>query len=261
MTLLKTEELSKNFRRGMETVHAVREVSFEVGAGERVYIHGPSGAGKSTFLHVIGALARPTGGKVFLKGKNIYTMSDRRRSALRNRSFGFIFQFYYLLPELNVLENVMLPARIKGGESSGRIKARAVDIIERIRMKERIKHRPGQLSGGEAQRVAIARALINSPDLLLCDEPTGNLDSEMSENIYRLLLDISSERKMSVVVVSHQDVVKGFYHTEYFMKDGMLFKMGSAVPGQASVSGSKLRFPALMPEEKRKDNYGLKDLS
>jgi len=224
-SILRTEGVSKNYRRGMEEVHAVRHVDLAVGCGERVYIHGPSGAGKSTLLHMLGGLARPTSGKVLLKERNIYSMGDRSRSSLRNRCFGFIFQFYHLLPELNVLENVLLPARMRGGQSPGSMRKKAMEIIERVKMEARIKHRPSQLSGGEAQRTAIARALVNSPDVLLCDEPTGNLDSEMARGIYELLLDISREKGMSVVVVSHQDVIRGFYNTEYMMKDGVLSAM------------------------------------
>ncbi len=220
--MIKAENISKSFRQGTKTVDAVKKAKLQIGKGERVYIHGPSGAGKSTLLHMLGGLSLPTEGRVTFLGKDIYGRSDRERSRLRNRNFGFIFQFYHLLSELSVLENVMLPSMIKGGETVGNIRSRAAGILETVGMADRLMHRPSQLSGGEAQRTAIARALVNSPDALFCDEPTGNLDSEMSREIYALIRDISEKRGMSVIVVSHQDVDRGFFHTEYAMKDGVL---------------------------------------
>ncbi|MCK4852474.1 MAG: ABC transporter ATP-binding protein [Candidatus Omnitrophica bacterium] len=222
--MIAASNLNRIFRQGTQAVHAVNGVDLEVRKGERVYIHGPSGAGKSTLLHMLGALMRPSGGTASFRGKEIYAMTDRQRSALRNRSFGFIFQFYHLLPELSVLENVMLPARIMGGASAREIRAKAVDILERVKMDRRLTHRPSQLSGGETQRAAIARALVNSPDILFCDEPAGNLDSEMSREIYGLILENSEKNAMSVIVISHQTVAEGFFHSEYVMKDGVLRK-------------------------------------
>ncbi len=216
--------IDKIFGQGAKAVHAVKGVDLEVREGERVYMHGPSGAGKSTLLHVLGALSRPSKGAVVFRDRRIYDLTDRERSGIRNRDFGFIFQFYHLLPELDVLENVMLPARIMGSRPGRKIRLAAFDILERVKMGHRLKHRPSQISGGEAQRVAVARALVNSPDILFCDEPTGNLDSEMSEGIYDLILKVSEENGMSVVVVSHQSMVKGFFHSEYLMKDGALEK-------------------------------------
>jgi lipoprotein-releasing system ATP-binding protein len=222
MKMITAENINKKFKQGTKIIDAVRGANLHVDQGERVYIHGPSGAGKSTLLHLLGGLSFPTEGKVMFRGRDIYSQSDRERSRIRNRNFGFIFQFYYLLPELNVLENVMLPAMIRSGEKSRDIRTRAAGILETVGMGDRLKHRPAQLSGGEAQRTAIARALVNSPDLLFCDEPTGNLDSEMSKEIYDLIRDISEKRGMSVIVVSHQDVDRNFFHAEYMMKDGIV---------------------------------------
>ncbi len=220
--MLRCENIDKVFRQGVKPVKAVSGASIEIKAGERVYIHGPSGAGKSTFLHILGGLSRPTKGRVFFESKNIYGMGDRSRSRLRNSRFGFVFQFYHLLPELTVLENVLMPARIKFGVAGSGIKKKAESLIEAVGMTSRIKHRPAKLSGGEIQRCAIARALINEPDFLFCDEPTGNLDSAMREEIYGLLKKLSQVRKMGVVLVSHQEVDKDFFDTEYFMKDGSI---------------------------------------
>jgi ABC-type lipoprotein export system ATPase subunit len=223
--MITVEKLNKAFKQGDKTVHAVRNVNVKIRKGERVCIHGPSGAGKSTLLHMLAGLSKPTSGSINFQEKEIYGLSDRKRSALRNMSFGFIFQFYHLLPELNVLENVMLPAMIKGDRPPREIKARAISLLERVKMGDRLKHKPSRLSGGEAQRTAISRALMNSIDVLFCDEPTGNLDSEMSRDIYTIIRNISKEKDMSVVVVSHQTVPDDFSHVEYVMTDGVLEKM------------------------------------
>ncbi|MFH1412165.1 MAG: ABC transporter ATP-binding protein [Candidatus Omnitrophota bacterium] len=220
--MLKAENINKTFKRGHNTVFAVKDAELLVEKGERVYIHGPSGAGKSTLLHILGGLAKPTSGKVMFEDKDMYSLGDRKRSRVRNRHFGFVFQFYHLLPELNVIENVMLPAMMKGGKSRSAIRRSAKELLGRVGMWERAEHRPGEISGGEAQRTAIARALINGPAVLLCDEPSGNLDSKRSAEIYDLIHEISEDKGMSVVVVSHQEMKRHFFHTEYFMKDGML---------------------------------------
>lgn len=217
--MIEAVNISKRFSRDVE---AVKGANLTISEGMRVYIHGPSGAGKSTLMHILGALSLPTSGQVKFHGQDLYAFSDKKRSMIRNKSFGFIFQFYHLLPELNVLENVTLPARIKGGEKSKSLKTRAMSLLETVGIEKRAKHRPNQLSGGEAQRTAVARALINSPEVLFCDEPTGNLDSERSREIYTLLYEVSKKNKMSVVVVSHDEVDKKFFHTDYMMIDGAL---------------------------------------
>ncbi|MFH1798095.1 MAG: ABC transporter ATP-binding protein [Candidatus Omnitrophota bacterium] len=217
-----SENINKIFKQGKKNVTAVESASLKIEKGRRVYIHGPSGAGKSTFLHILGGLSSPTSGKVLCQGKDLYKLSDKKRSLLRNRYFGFIFQFYHLLPELNVLENVILPAMIRSSRMDKSVRERADNLLSRVGMSHRLKHKPSQLSGGEIQRTAIARALINSPEILFCDEPTGNLDSKMSEEIYSLIYSVSIDQKMSVVVVSHQKLKKDFFHEEYVMEDGIL---------------------------------------
>jgi len=224
--MLKAQNISKSYKQGTKLIHAVGSADIEIKRGERIYIYGPSGAGKSTFLHVLGGLSSPSSGKVTFNGeKNIYKISDKKRSRLRNRHFGFIFQFYYLLPELTVLENVMLPAVISAHLPKKEIKKHAIDLLRTVRMDERAVHKPAQLSGGEIQRTAIARALINSPDILFCDEPTGNLDSEMREEIYSLIKDVSEQNGMSVIVVSHNALRRDFFHNEYLMTDGKIEKV------------------------------------
>lgn len=232
--MLEAKAVNKTYNEKTKPVHAAIDVSLSIEKGTRVYIHGPSGAGKSTLLHILGGLSTPTSGEVIFSGKNIYSLRDRKRSAIRNSSFGFVFQFYHLLPELSVLENVMLPAMIKGRESSSSVRERAMDLLSSVGMKQRSKHTPGELSGGEVQRTAIARALINEPEVLFCDEPTGNLDSEMGNEIYSLIRLLSEKRDMSVLVVSHQDVERDFFDSEYFMKDGTV----QEVMEEASLRGN-----------------------
>jgi lipoprotein-releasing system ATP-binding protein len=226
--MLEVRGVSKTYKGGGGKVHAVRSVDMSIAAGERVFIHGPSGAGKSTLLHILGGLSRPTSGSVIFKDNVVYSLNDPKRSRLRNKSFGFIFQFYHLLPELTILENVVLPGRINGGESLSLVRSRAKGLLDAVGMAGRLHHKPSQISGGEAQRTAIARALINSPDVLFCDEPAGNLDSARSEEIYALIREISERNKMGVVLISHQIVKDDFFDTEYEMVDGVLTKYESA---------------------------------
>jgi lipoprotein-releasing system ATP-binding protein len=199
-------------------------VSLEVKGGESLGIVGPSGAGKSTLLHIIGGLDRPTHGKVLLDAVDIYRLADSKRARIRNERVGFVFQFYHLLPEFTALENVMLPAMIKGIGGSGYqdISDRAKDILKNVGLSHRTGHRPGELSGGEAQRVAIARALVNSPDVLLCDEPTGNLDSKNGEAILELLFALKAMKGISLVVVTHDEGISARTEKSIHLRDGRL---------------------------------------
>ncbi|MFH1837789.1 MAG: ABC transporter ATP-binding protein [Candidatus Omnitrophota bacterium] len=223
--MLKIKNVSKTFKRGNNIVAAVKGADLTISKGERVYIHGPSGAGKSTLLHIMGGLSEPTSGNMLFQERDIYALSDRKRSKIRNQHFGFVFQFYHLVSELSVLENVMLPAMIKGGKRLSDIKKEAHNLLSKMDIEKRKSHIPAEISGGEAQRTAIARALINGPEILFCDEPSGNLDSKMSEEIYNILHTISEDDQMSVIVVSHQEVKKDFFNTEYVMRDGELGEM------------------------------------
>lgn len=221
--ILEAERISKIYGQGMNRVPAVQDVDISIEEGERILIGGPSGAGKSTLLHILGGLDVPTKGRITFKGEQLYGGFEGRRAGLRNRAFGFVFQFYHLLPELNVLENVLMPARIGGAVRGGAARERALMLLEKTGMSGRIGHRPSQLSGGEAQRTAIARALINSPEILFCDEPTGNLDSMMRRQIHDLIMKISREENMSLLVVSHQETgSSGDYDKRLHMRDGKL---------------------------------------
>jgi len=208
--LLETVDLHKAFRVGAETLWVLKGVSIAVARGEILAVLGASGAGKSTLLHILGALDSPTKGEVLLEGKSISALSQRESARLRNETFGFVFQFYHLLPELTALENVMLPTMVslssrEWRRRKGAFRERAADLLGKVGLAGRLVHRPSQLSGGERQRVAIARALVNSPDILLCDEPTGNLDSASGKGIRELLWSLRSEEGLTIVLVTHDE--------------------------------------------------------
>jgi lipoprotein-releasing system ATP-binding protein len=208
--LLETVDLHKAFRVGAETLWVLKGVSIAVARGEILAVLGASGAGKSTLLHILGALDSPTKGEVLLEGKSISALSERESARLRNETFGFVFQFYHLLPELTALENVMLPTMVSLSVREWRRKKesfreRTTDLLGKVGLADRLRHRPSQLSGGERQRVAIARALVNSPDILLCDEPTGNLDSASGKGIRELLWNLRTEEGLTIVLVTHDE--------------------------------------------------------
>jgi ABC-type lipoprotein export system ATPase subunit len=214
--------LNKSYKNGSSRLDVLREISLNIKNNEFLAIEGPSGAGKSTLLHILGGLDKPTSGEVLCDGLNLYSLSENERAVFRNRKIGFVFQFYHLLPELNALENVLLPALFKSWWDKKKAVVYAKDILERLGLAKRMQHRPNQLSGGEQQRVAIARALINRPQVLLCDEPTGNLDSENGQNILRLLKKLNKEEQVTVVMVTHDKDIAAFADRVVYLKDGIL---------------------------------------
>ena len=204
--------LVKGYRKGKLQVPVLRGVDLDVERGELVAIVGASGSGKSTLLHVLGLLDAPEQGAVFLSGKRIDDLPDRQRDARRNGTFGFIFQFYHLLPELSALENVMIPLMIRHGvlgylAKRSRIRSDATALLERVGLGHRMTHRPGELSGGEMQRTAIARALAAEPEIVLADEPTGNLDAESGQSVLELLRDLNRERGLTMMMVTHDPLI------------------------------------------------------
>lgn len=207
----------------------LKGVDLEVTRGSIVTIVGPSGAGKSTLLHILGALDRPTRGKVNFEGKELYRLDDKERAGIRNRHFGFIFQFYHLLPEFTALENVILPALVKGGRETEAARKKALQILDHVGLKERGHHRPNELSGGEQQRVAIARALINEPDVIFCDEPTGNLDSATGSAIIDLLMDLNRINNQTLVIVTHDYKIAERSNRVLYMKDGLFMEKSEPV--------------------------------
>lgn len=217
--LTEARDLHRSFRIGSRTVPVLRGVDLRVFPGEFAVVLGASGAGKTTLLNLLGGLDTPTAGTVLFDGRDLSRMTPAERAHFRNRSVGFVFQAYHLLPELDALENVMVPARIAG--LAGRALAeRASGTLDRVGLGGRLHHRPAELSGGEQQRVAIARALVNRPRLLLADEPTGNLDSATGADIMRLLVSLHASEETTLVVVTHDSGIAEAGQRVVEMTDG-----------------------------------------
>lgn len=219
------KNVCKIYRNGAKELRAVDGITIEIEKNRSVAIMGPSGAGKSTLLHILGGLDEPTDGAVILDGADIAAVSDSERSKIRNARIGFVFQFYHLLPEFTALENVMMPALIgvqRTAYGVQRIKQKAADILQLVGLGHRAVHKPSELSGGEAQRVAIARALVNDPDYLLCDEPTGNLDSKNSDSVYELLFQLKSHTGVALVIVTHDESIPLKTENTIRIKDGKI---------------------------------------
>jgi len=208
--VLSARGVVKQFRSGDSELEILHGIDLDLRAGERLALMGPSGAGKSTLLHVLGLLERPTHGTVDLDGRDAWSLSTQERAHLRNHHIGFVFQFYHLLPELDAVENVMLPAMIAQSRRDFRVDrhahiAKALDLLSNFGLAHRLDHRPAQLSGGERQRVALARALFLDPPLLIADEPTGNLDRDTGELVLELLFRAQQERNLSLLLVTHDE--------------------------------------------------------
>jgi ABC-type lipoprotein export system ATPase subunit len=200
--LLRARALTKTYAMGKRTLEVLRGVNLDVARGEFLALRGASGAGKSTLLHLIGGLDSPNAGEIYFDGKNLATFSEGELTHFRNLRVGFVFQSYHLLPELTALENVCLPARVARVPAT-QAGAHGRELLERVGLENRFDHKPSELSGGEQQRVAIARALINEPELLLADEPTGNLDSHTGGEIIELLNNLRVEKRMTLVIATH----------------------------------------------------------
>lgn len=201
-TLLSCIDVSKHYNEGSSSIQVLDKVNFEIQTAEQVAILGSSGSGKSTLLHLLGALDRPSAGKVLFKGNNIFDFSEAEQARFRNRSLGFVYQFHHLLPEFSAAENVAMPlliGKLPTKESFSRAKA----MLNRVGLSHRESHKPSQMSGGERQRVAIARALVTEPDLVLADEPTGNLDHKTGMSIYALISELREQMSTSFIVVTH----------------------------------------------------------
>lgn len=218
MADVRLAELTKHYRRGTETIHALENVTLEIEKGEFVAVVGRSGSGKTTMLDMMGLLLKPTSGRLLIDGVETAALNDRDRAHMRARKVGFVFQEYNLLSGLNVLENVMLPLRYTKNVKSGR--PRAMDLIERVGLTDRIRHRPTELSGGQAQRVAIARSLVNQPSLILLDEPTGAVDTETAQQLVDLLKRLNREEQVTVVIVTHDLDIASQASREIRLKDG-----------------------------------------
>ena len=221
--MISVQNLSKSYQTPGETLQVLSDLNLTLAAGETASIIGPSGCGKSTLLNLLGALDRPTSGSIEIDGQDIATLSDDQASAFRNHSLGFIFQQHHLLPQLTVLENVLVP-RLAGdwAEPAAATEQRARQLLESVGLSQRLNHLPWQLSGGEKLRTAVARALINQPKLILADEPTGSLDPASTDTIADLLLDLNRTQNVTLIVVTHNpDLARRMSHT-FELRNGKL---------------------------------------
>lgn len=218
-TVIEVSSLTKNFKMGNEDIEVLKNINMTINEGEFVSIMGPSGSGKSTLLYLIGGLDKPTSGTVKIAGKELSVMKDKDQSIMRRRNIGFVFQFYNLVPNLNVEENVMLPLLLDGKKLKD-YKGKLNEILEVVNLSDRRKHTPRELSGGQQQRVALARALISDPDVILADEPIGNLDSKTGTEIMKLLKKINVEKKKTIVQVTHSAEAAGYSQRIIYVRDG-----------------------------------------
>jgi putative ABC transport system ATP-binding protein len=231
---IETADLSKNYRQGDAIVHALSGVSLTIAAGEFVAVVGRSGSGKTTFLDLVGLLLRPTSGRLLINGQDVGGLSDSQRADLRGGKIGFIFQDYSLMPTLTAIENVMLPLRYNRAKRAGG-RERALQLLREVDLVERARHRPAQLSGGEQQRVAVARALINEPSIILGDEPTGNLDSQLADELIGIVRRVNRDHGATVVIVTHDLDVAGKADRIVRLKDGAVISDERTAPALAPV--------------------------
>lgn len=222
-TIIYTEELYKTYMLGTIPVEVLNDINLSVKKGEFITIMGPSGSGKSTLLYLLGGLDRPSKGKIMVKGKDIATLSDGEQSIMRRREIGFVFQFYNLVPNLTVEDNIMLPILLDGKQIKN-YGERLDEILNIVELSDRRKHTPNELSGGQQQRVAIARALINEPDIILADEPTGNLDSKTAGEVMSLLKRINEEKGRTILQVSHSLETAKYSDRIINVKDGKVWE-------------------------------------
>ncbi len=214
---------AKNIHKSFDALEVLKGVDIEIAKGEIVSIVGPSGAGKTTLLQILGTLDRPDAGDVEVNGVNFSKLSEKELAAFRNKHIGFIFQFHQLLPEFTALENVMIPALIARRDTKS-VTARAKELIGYLGLSERMEHKPSELSGGEKQRVAVARALINSPSVILADEPSGSLDSKNRDELHKLLFDVREKFGLTLVIVTHDKELAALSDRVIEMKDGKMMQ-------------------------------------
>jgi len=225
MSLIEMRDIKKDYLLGETSVHALRGVDLSIDKGEFIAIWGPSGSGKTTLLNLIGAIDEPTSGQLFVEGQEVIQLSDNMRAELRNRSIGFIFQGFNLIPVLSALENVMLPLEIRGASSS-EARDRALSRLDEVALSDFVRHRPDKMSGGQQQRVAIARALVTNPSLVIADEPTANLDTDTSKKIIGLMRDLNEKEKTTFVFSTHDQRLLGQVERLVRLEDGKILDGG-----------------------------------
>jgi lipoprotein-releasing system ATP-binding protein len=218
---IQVKGLSKTYGMNQKQVEALKGISFDLNQGELLAIVGASGAGKSTLLHILGTLDHPTSGELFYRGVNLFSLSEIELAEFRNYKIGFIFQFHYLLPEFTALENTMMPALVRGYKKDVALEE-AEKILVAVGLKDRLTHKQGELSGGEQQRVAVARALVLKPEIILADEPTGNLDSRTGEAIFDLLLSLNQQLNITLLVVTHNESIASKMSRRIILIDGQV---------------------------------------
>ncbi len=219
--LIRVEGLKKSYITEAGDLEVLKGIDLQIWPGEMVSIVGASGVGKSTLLHILGTLDRPTTGNVFFNEIDVFSLNDQELAQFRNKSIGFVFQFHHLLPEFTALENVMMPAII-GGLTHEEARVRAMDLLQQLGLSGRLEHRPGELSGGEQQRVAVARALVMNPEVVLADEPTGNLDTRTGNELFDLLKRLNSEKGITFLVVTHNEALASRCSRIIKMVDGRI---------------------------------------
>ena len=217
--LIEAKNISKTFYGKDSAVHALIDVDLTVETADTVGILGISGSGKSTLLHILGTLDRPTSGEVVFDGMNLFNYDDDKLSEIRNEKIGFVFQFHYLLQDFDALENVMIPCLINGQDKES-AREKSIEILKKVGLENRLKHKPGELSGGEQQRVAIARAVVQDPKIILADEPTGNLDLKNGMSILDLFLELNHDRKITCVIITHNKEIASRLNRTITLSDG-----------------------------------------
>jgi len=217
--VLEGVDIHKSFQTGAEILHVLRGVDIRIKRGEIVSVVGASGVGKSTLLHILGALDRPTQGKVRLDSTDVFALNDKRLAHFRNKTVGFVFQFHHLLPEFSALENVMMP-RLIAGEETEVIREKAWQYLSEVGLAERANHKPGELSGGEQQRVAVARALVNEPLIVIADEPSGNLDKATGEELHDLISELNRKKEQTFIIATHNQTLAQRAHRTIRLADG-----------------------------------------
>ena len=223
MDFIILKDLRKTYGNAQKRVDVLQGINLTIKRGETVAVLGASGVGKSTMLNIIGALDRPTSGDVFFGDEPLSRLDDKRLAAFRNRFIGFVFQFHHLLPEFTALENVMLPALI-GGMDSGAARSRAQELLGEVGLGERLDHKPGELSGGEQQRAAIVRAIIQDPQVILADEPTGNLDTKTADDVFEVLMSLNKKKNTTMIIVTHNERLAAKMSRRIKMVDGCIIE-------------------------------------